>query len=136
MTPTPRNANNEVVVVEMLVGAGDDSRAPLTSAFWDHDWDATIHRVVDIVVAAEAEAAADDKDSADDDRATLTVLNLKVDLCRALLSHCADATAAIDDTSRTNNIGLADVLDVLAAAFANVNAKNRSDETVVMYAAG
>ncbi|CAM9773565.1 unnamed protein product [Ectocarpus sp. 4 AP-2014] len=106
----------------MLVGAGDDGRAPLTSSFWDHCAEATVHRVVDMLLAAEAGA----KDSGPDDRAALAVLNVKVDLCRALLSHCADAS----------NICLADVLDVLAAAFADVNAKNYSDETVLMYAAG
>lgn len=84
-----------------------------------------MRRVVDMLVGAEA-AEAGAKDSGADDRAALAVLNVKADLCRALLSHCSNAS----------NICLADVLDVLAAAFADVNAKNCSGETVLMYSAG
>ncbi|CAM9667156.1 unnamed protein product [Ectocarpus sp. 8 AP-2014] len=105
-------------MVDMLVGAS----APLASTFWDDCTEATVHRVVDMLLAAEACA----KGSGPDDRAALAVLNVKADLCRALLSHCADAS----------NMCLADVLDVLAAAFADVNAGNLSEETVLMYSAG
>ncbi|CAN0140817.1 unnamed protein product [Ectocarpus sp. 13 AM-2016] len=114
------------MTLDMVVGAS----APLASSFWDDCTETTMCRVVDMLVGVEgAEAAeAGAKGSGADDRAALAVLSVKVDLCRALLSHCGD--------SRTNNIGLADVLDVLAAAFADVNAKNLSEETVLMYSAG
>lgn len=118
-----------VVAVDMLVGAGDDGRAPLASSFWDDCTETTMRRVVDMLVGAEADAKAT-KDGTDD-RAALAVLSVKVDLCRALLSHCADATTATADV-----LCLTDVLDVLAAAFADVNAKNLSEETVLMYSAG
>ncbi|CAN0456011.1 unnamed protein product [Ectocarpus sp. 12 AP-2014] len=81
-----------------------------------------------MLAGAEADAKATEDGA--DDLAALAVRKVKVDLCRALLSHCADATTA------TRDVCFTDVLDVLAAAFADVNAKNLSDETVLMYSAG
>ena len=99
----------------MIVGAG---APPLAGSFWNDCTETTMRRVVDMLIGAEEYA---------DDRAGLVVRNVKVDLCRALLIHRSNAGA---------NASWVDVLDVLAAAFADVNAKNNSEETVLMYSAG
>ncbi|CAM9211717.1 unnamed protein product [Ectocarpus fasciculatus] len=111
------------MTLDMIVGAG---APPLAGSFWDDCTETTMRRVVDMLMMG-AEEYADDPD----DRAGLVVRNVKVDLCRALLIHRSNAGA-----NAGANASWVDVLDVLAAAFADVNAKNNSEETVLMYSAG